>query len=180
MYMYRLMSVLTYFEFRNCTRAPMCQIFIYSVHPNPFPSARVSSYYSLNCALFHKVWISCSSPYKWSIVWVAFFVLHVRWNLFCYLSLPQWGAVDAEIKVEYGENTELSVFPLELGVGQYVAVHTTFTARDVFLANFYSSGSSTCIFSKTSPEFFSCVGPQDKIGHPAGCRFLYWVLAEYK
>ena len=26
----------------------------------------------------------------------------------------------------------------------------------------------------------SCVGPQNKIGHPAGCRFPYWVPAEYK
>ena len=42
---------------------------------------------------------------------------------------------------------------------------------------------------KTSPDFFSvlavantgsCVGPQNKIGHPAGCRFPCWVPAEYK
>ena len=26
----------------------------------------------------------------------------------------------------------------------------------------------------------SCVGPQNKIGHPAGCRFPCWVPAEYK
>ena len=26
----------------------------------------------------------------------------------------------------------------------------------------------------------SCVGPQNKIRHPAGCRFPCWVLAEYR
>ena len=54
------------------------------------------------------------------------------------------------------------------------------TARDFFLAYFCPSGPFTCIFSKTSPDFIpvlavasicSCVGPQNKIGHPAGCRF---------
>ena len=56
------------------------------------------------------------------------------------------------------------------------------TARDFFLANFYLSGPFTRIFSKTSPEFFfspvlavantgSYVGPQNEIGHTAGCRF---------
>ena len=60
------------------------------------------------------------------------------------------------------------------------AMHATLTARNFFLANFYPSGPFTCIFSKTSPsQVFpvlsvantgSCVGPQNKIGHPSGCR----------
>ena len=73
----------------------------------------------------------------------------------------------------------LNVLPLKPGVGQYIAIHATLTARDFFLAYFYISGPFTCIFSKTSPDFplcwlwlthGSCVGPQNKIGHPAGCR----------
>ena len=48
------------------------------------------------------------------------------------------------------------VLPLKPGVGQYIAMHATATARDFFLANFYPSGPFTCIFSKTSPEFFLC------------------------
>ena len=73
----------------------------------------------------------------------------------------------------------LKVLPLKPGVGEYIAIHATLTARDFFLAYFYPSGPFTCIFSKTS-RFFpvlavantgSCVGPQNKIGHPAGCRF---------
>ena len=48
----------------------------------------------------------------------------------------------------------LKVLPLKPGVGQYIAIHATLTARDFFLAYFYTSGPFTCIFSKTSPEIF--------------------------
>ena len=139
----------------------------------------------------------------------------------------------------------LNVLPFTPGVGQYIAIHATLTARDFFLAYFYPSSPFTCIFSaadaeikvpsgentelKRSPfkawsrlayshtcyaycqgflpclllpfrsmhlHFFqnlsrlflcwlwltqgSCVGPQNKIGHPAGCRFPCLVPAEYK
>ena len=69
---------------------------------------------------------------------------------------PQWGAADVEIKVPSDENTELKSAPFKLnpGVGQYIAMRATLTARDFFFANFYPSGPFTCIFSKTSPEFF--------------------------
>ena len=50
----------------------------------------------------------------------------------------------------------LKVFPLKPGVGQYIAIHATLTARDFFLAIFYPSGPFTCILSKTCPEFFLC------------------------
>ena len=65
----------------------------------------------------------------------------------------------------------LNVIPLKPGVGQYVAIHATLTARGFFFTYFYPSGPFTCIFSKTSPDFFlvvavvntgSCVGPQNK------------------
>ena len=51
----------------------------------------------------------------------------------------------------------LNVLPLKPGVGQYIAIHATLTARDFFLAYFYPSSPFTCIFSKTSPAI-SCVG----------------------
>ena len=53
----------------------------------------------------------------------------------------------------------LNVLPLKPGVGQYIAIHATLTARDFFLAYFYPSGPVTCIFflPKTSLDF-SCVG----------------------
>ena len=50
----------------------------------------------------------------------------------------------------------LNVLPLKPGVGQYIAIHASLTARDFFVAYFYPSCPFTCIFSKTSPDF-SCV-----------------------
>ena len=70
----------------------------------------------------------------------------------------------------------LNVLPLKPGGGQYIAIYATLTARDFFLAYFYPSGPFTCIFSKTSPDFFSVlavansnssVDPRNKIGQPA-------------
>ena len=78
--------------------------------------------------------------------------------MFCFnvFFAPQWRAADAEIKVPSGENTELKRSPFKPEVRQYTAIHATLTAIDFFLAYFYSSGPFTCIFSKTSPDFFLC------------------------
>ena len=85
-----------------------------------------------------------------------------------------------KLKSHLMRTQSLNVLPLKPGVGQYIAIHATLTARDFFLAYFYTSGPFTCIFSKTSPKFplcwlwlthGSCVSLQNKIGHPAGCRF---------
>ena len=89
--------------------------------------------------------------------------------------------MEAKIEVLSDENTELKGSPLKPGVGQYIAMHATLTARGFFLANIYPSGPFTCIFPKLLPSFScvscgktgSCVGPQNKIGHPAGCRFAW-------
>ena len=82
----------------------------------------------------------------------------------------------------------LNVLPLKPGVGQYIAIHATLTAMDFFLAYFYPFGPFICIFPNLSRFFLcwvwlthgSCVGPQNKIGHPGECRFPCWVPAEYK
>ena len=82
----------------------------------------------------------------------------------------------------------LNVLPLKSGVGRYIAIHATRTARDFFLAYFYPSGPFTCIFPKPLPicpvfavaNTGSCTGPQNEIGHPAGYRFPCWMPAEYK
>ena len=104
-------------------------------------------------------------------------------------SSPQWGAADAEIEVPSGENTELKRFPFNAWSRSVYSLTCYAYCWEFFLAYFYPSGPFTCIFSKTSPNFFpvlavantgSCVGPQNKIGHPVGCRFPCWVPAEYK
>ena len=94
--------------------------------------------------------------------------------------LPRWGAADAEIKVPYGEKTELkrSLFK---AWSRLVYSHTCNINCQGFLpCLFLPFRPFTCIFFQTSPEFFlcklwltrgSCVGPQNKIGHLAGCRF---------
>ena len=83
----------------------------------------------------------------------------------------------------------LNVLPWKPEVGQYIAMHATLTARDFFLAYFYPSGPFTCIFFQNLSRFLlcrlwlihgSCVGPPNKIGHLAGCRFPCWVPAECK
>ena len=102
---------------------------------------------------------------------------------------PQWGAADAEIKVPSGENTELkrSIFK---AWSRSVYSHTCYAYCQGFLSCLFLNFRSIHLhFYKTSPNFSlcrlwltlgSCVGPQNKIGHPAGCRFPCWVPAEYK
>ena len=72
----------------------------------------------------------------------------------------------------------LNVLPLKPGVGQYIAVHATLTARDFFLISTLPAHSSA--FFKNLPRFYpvlavantgSCAGLQNEIDHPAGCRF---------
>ena len=117
-------------------------------------------------------------------------------SLFCaichYLpwSVPRSGELRTQkLKSHLVRTQSLNVLSLKPGEGQYMAIHATLTSRDFFLAYFYPSGPFTCIFPKPLPIFFlcwlwlthgSCVGPQNKICHPAGCRFLCWMLAEYK
>ena len=59
-----------------------------------------------------------------------------------------------KLKSHLVRTQSLSVLPLKPGVGQYIAIHATLTARDFFLAYVYPSGLFTCIFSKTSPICF--------------------------
>ena len=102
---------------------------------------------------------------------------------------PQWGAVDAEIKVPSGENTELKRSPFKVW-SRSVYNHTCYAYCQEFLPRlFLPSRSIHLHFFQNLSQFFpvlavantrSCVGPQNKIGHPVGCRFPCWVPVEYK
>ena len=89
---------------------------------------------------------------------------------------PQWRAADAEIKVPSGENTELKRSPFQAW-SRSVYSHTCYA---------YCQGVLPCLFlpfqsihlhsfqnlSRFCPVLAvantgSCVGPQNKIGHPA-------------
>ena len=61
-----------------------------------------------------------------------------------------------KLKSHLVRTQSLNVLSLKPGVGQYIAIHATLTARDFFLAYFYPSSPFTCIYSKTSPDFFLC------------------------
>ena len=100
--------------------------------------------------------------------------------LFIYLFPPRSGELRTQkLKSHLVRTQSLNDLPLKPGVGQYIAIHATLTARDFFLAYFYPSGPFTRTFPDLS-RFLLCwlwlthgssVGPQNKIGHPAGCRF---------
>ena len=95
--------------------------------------------------------------------------------------MPRSGELRTQKLKSYLVRTQrLNVLTLQPGVGQYIAIHGTFTARDLFLAYFYPSGTFTCIFFQNLSRFLpvlavantsSCVGPQNKKGNPTGCRF---------
>ena len=82
----------------------------------------------------------------------------------------------------------LNVLPLKPGVGQHIAHAVLLPGISSLLISTLPIH-SPAFFPKSLPFFFlcwlwlthvSCVGPQNKIGHPAGCRFPCWVPAEYK
>ena len=89
---------------------------------------------------------------------------------------PQWGTADAEIKVPSGENTELKRSPLKAW-SRSVYSHTCFAYCQEFLPCLFLPFRSIHLhFFQNLLRFFpalaaantgSCVGPQNKIGHPA-------------
>ena len=96
--------------------------------------------------------------------------------------IPRSGELRTQkLKSHLVRTQSLNVLSLKPGIGQYIAIHTTLTARDFCLSCLFLPFRSIHLhFSQTSPDFTlcwlwltygSCVGPQNKIGHPAGCRF---------
>ena len=102
------------------------------------------------------------------------FLLCVLLSLFFQFLFPQWGAADAEFEVPSGENTELKRSPFK-------AWNTCYAYCQGFLSCLFLPFRSIHLhFFQTSPDFFPvlvvantgpCVGPQNKIGHSAKCRF---------
>ena len=76
-------------------------------------------------------------------------------QIFFLHSFPRSGELRTQkLKSHLVRTQSLNILPLKLGVGQYMAMYATLTARDFFLAYFYPSGPFTCIFTKTSRDFF--------------------------
>ena len=101
-------------------------------------------------------------------------------SVLCIHCPPQWEAADAEIKVPFGENTELKRYPFKAW-SRSLYSHTCYAYCQGFLPCLFLNFRSIHLhFFQSLPRFFlcwlwlthgSCVGPQNKIGHPAGCRF---------
>ena len=120
--------------------------------------------------------VSCSST---SFPWLVFFLE----------AFLQWGAADAGIKVPSVENTDLkgSAFKAR---SRSVYSHTCCAYCQWFLPCLFLPFQSIHLhfFQNLSWVFpvlvvtntSSCVGLQNKIGHPAGCRFPCWGPSEYK
>ena len=103
--------------------------------------------------------------------------------------IAQWELRTQNLKSYLVRTQSLIVLPLKPGVGKYLPIHAALTARDFFLDYFYPSGPFTSSFSQNLSRFFlcwlwlthgSCVGLQNKIGHPTGSRFPCWMPLEYK
>ena len=85
-----------------------------------------------------------------------------------------------KLKSHHVKTQSLNVLPLKPIVGQYIAMHATLTARDFSLLISTFRSIHLHFFQNLSRYFpvlavantGSCVGPQNKIGHPAGYRFL--------
>ena len=102
---------------------------------------------------------------------------------------PRWGAVGVEIKVPSGDNTELKHSPFKAW-SRSVYSHTCYAYCQEFLPCLFLPFQSIHLhfFQNLSWLFHalavantgSCLGPQNKIGQLAGCRFPCWVPAEYR
>ena len=65
---------------------------------------------------------------------------------------PRSGEVRTQnLKSHLVRTQSLNGLPLKPGVGQYIAIYATLTARNFFFAYFYPSGPFTCIFPKPLP-----------------------------
>ena len=120
------------------------------------------------------------------LIYVCFCLL--TWFFFSLAQTLQFGAVDAEIKVPSVENTELKASPFK-ALSRSVYSHTWLCLLPGISCLFLPFWSIHLhLFQNRSWVFpvlavantGSCVGPQNEKGYPARCRFLWWVLAEYK
>ena len=126
---------------------------------------------------------------KKSFVEAMFLHTYFIWRQIPVISLPQWWAAHAEIKVPSVDNTELQGSPFKAW-SRSVYSHTCYAYCQGFLPSLFLPFRSIHLhFFKNLSWFFlcwlwlthgSCVGPQNKIGHPDRGRFLCWVPTEYK
>ena len=146
------------------------------------------SWQSLDISVRCAVSVSCYAHHQ-DKLYSSFPRLICQWKHLGLVQSPQLGAADAEIKVPSDENRELKGSPFKAW-SRSVYSHTCYAYCQGFLPCLFLPFRSIHLhfFQNLSRVFLvlvvantgSCVGPQNKIGHPAGCRFPCWVLTEYK
>ena len=158
----------------------------------------VSSYMRLHlfmCTFRHENILYPVNPQTWDCAYACLPLgMRVYFTLFTLrhetvLNPLQWEAVDAEIKVPSGENTELKRSPF-IAWSRSVYSYTCYAYCQWLLPCLFPPFQSIHLhFFQNLSRFFpvlalantgSCVGPQNKIGQPAWCGFPCWVPAEYK
>ena len=126
---------------------------------------------------------------------------HICWDFLRIMCTLPWVALACprsgeprtqKLKSHLERTHSLNILLLKPGVGQYIAIHATLTATVPGISSLLISTlpvHSPAFLRKPLAIFFlvlavvntgSCIGPQNKIGHPVGCRFLRFVPAEYK
>ena len=123
---------------------------------------------------------SCDEGSYFIIIIIINIIIIIKRSTLVFASASQWGAADAEIKVPSGENTDLQRSPFKAW-SKSVYSHTCYAYRQGFLSCLFLPFRSILLhFFQNPSQFFlcwlwlthsTCVGPQNKIGHPAGCRF---------
>ena len=80
--------------------------------------------------------------------------MYLKYDLNSFIG-PRSGKLRTQkLKSHLVRTQTLNVLPLKPGVGQYIAIHATLTARDFFLVYLYPFSPFTCIFPKPLPIFF--------------------------
>ena len=104
----------------------------------------------LHCSSIHSSFAAFSSS--------SWFISPLFCNSCPASQYPRSGELRTQkLKSHLARTQSLNVLPLKPGLGQYIAIHATLTARDFFLAYFYPSGPFICIFPKPLPIFsFLC------------------------
>ena len=150
----------------NCAQFQRPRLKSHNQNANVNSSEVFQAAYAEECAFDNKVWYTSFNA-----------------------SVPRWGAAEAGTKVPSGENTELKRSSFKVW-RRSVFSHTCYAYCQGFLPGLSLPFRSIHLhFFQNLSRFFlcwlllthdSCVSPQNKVGHPAECRFPCWVSGEYK
>ena len=124
---------------------------------NSFHSPPTPSILLLCFCLYFNVFRSFKTKYVTTVYSpILFLFIYIYIYILYYLSVPppQWGAADAEIKVPFGENTELERSPRKAW-SRSVFSHTCYAYCQGFLACLFLHFRSIHLhFSQNLPRFF--------------------------